>query len=233
MWETIGSWLNQRSSPIAVLFFILGAILIVIEAVEIRLPDGTQVLRVSELSVFILILGIILVIISGAFQIFDRPTAQEQKSVEAEALEARKYNTIREILHAYVELKGGLDFAACVYKDNLYYDISNEQFSHRLLHYRISRNQDEQTNYLLSLSKEVHTLAEAADARLRELEQGVLFRVLYDVEKGGLLYTRISNNCYVVGVTLNQDSMDDNTTDVEMRSLVKTIEKHVARLENQ
>jgi hypothetical protein len=233
MWETIGIWLNRRSSPIAVLFFILGAILIVIEAVEIRLPDGTHVLRVSEFSIFVLALGIVLVVGSGLFQIFDKPTAQEKKNVETDVLEGKKFSTIREILHAYVSLEGGLDFAACMYKGALYHDIADGQLSQRLLHYRMHRNQKEQLEYFLSLSKEVSALAEAADSRLRALDQGILFRVAYDVEKGGLFYTHISNDCYVISATLDQASMDDNTADVEMRSLVKAIESHIARLENQ
>jgi hypothetical protein len=37
----------------------------------------------------------------------------------------------------------------------------------------------------------------------------------------------------VVSGTLDQNSMDNNTADLEMRSLVKTTEQHIARLENQ
>lgn len=48
MWETLGAWLTKRfSSPIPVLFFFLGAALIIFEAVEVRFPDGTHVLRVD------------------------------------------------------------------------------------------------------------------------------------------------------------------------------------------
>jgi hypothetical protein len=234
MWETLGTWLTKRfSSPIPVLFFALGAVLIIVETVEIRLPDGTHVLRVNEFSVAMLSLGVGLLVVSALFQIFDRSTPQEKKSLETDALEVRKYTTIREILKAYVDLPGGLDFAACVYKDTLYHSLSDEQLSRRLLHYRIHRNIEEQTQYYIDLAKEVHTLAQAADARLKTLDQGILFRVVYDVEKGGMFYTQISDKCYVISATIDQESMDNNTADQEMRSLVKTIEQHIARLENQ
>lgn len=234
MWETLGTWLTKRfSSPIPVLFFALGAVLIIVETVEIRLPDGTHVLRVNEFSVAMLSLGIGLVVVSALFQIFDRSTPQEKKSLETDALEAHKYTTLREILQAYVNLPGGLDFAACVYKGTLYHFLSDEQLSRRLLHNRIHHNIEEQTQYYLDLCKEVHALVQAADARLKALDQGILFRAVYDVEKGGMFYTQISEQCYVISATLDQDSMDNNTADQEMRSLVKTIELHIAHLENQ
>lgn len=234
MWETLSNWLTKRfSSPIPVLFFALGAVLIIIETVEIRLPDGTHVLRVNEFSVAMLGLGIALVVISALFQIFDRSTPQEKKSLETDALETRKYTTLREILQAYVNLPGGLDFSACVYKDTTYHALSDEQLSRRLLHYRVHRNIDEQARYYLGLTREVHELAQAANLRLKSLDQGILFRVVYDVEKGGMFYTQISERCYVISATIDQDSMDNNTADLEMRSLVKTIEQHIAHLENQ
>lgn len=234
MWETISTWLTKRfSSPIPVLFFILGAALVIVEAVEIRLPDGTHVLRVNEFSAFVLGLGILLLVVSALFQIFDRPTPLEKKSLETDALETRKYTTLREILTTYVNLPGGLDFAACVYKDANYHAFSDEQLSRRLLHYRVHRSLEEQTQYYLDLTKEVHALVQASDERMKALDQGVLFRVVYDVEKGGVFYTQISERCYVVSATIDQDSMDNNVADQEMRSLVRTIEKHIARLENQ
>lgn len=234
MWETLGNWLAKRvSSPIPILFFVLGAALIVVEAVEIRLPDGTHVLRVNEFSAFVLGLGIALLVIAALFQIFDPSTPQEKKSVETEALENKRYTTLREILQAYVDLAGGLDFAACYYKNNLSHAISKDQVSHRLLHYRVHRDVTEQTEYYLNLTQEVHELTKNANERLKKLDQGILFRTVYDVEKGGLFYTQISESCYVVATTIEQKSMDDNTADLEMRSLVKTIELHIARLENQ
>ncbi|MDX9990402.1 MAG: hypothetical protein RBS68_00005 [Anaerolineales bacterium] len=234
MWETIGNWVTKRfSSPIPVLFFLLGAALIVVEAVEIRLPDGTNLLRVNQFGVFMLGLGIALITASALFQIFDRPSPQEQKSRETDLLEIRKYATIREILQAYVNLSGGLDFAACLYKDILYQTTSDEQLSRRLLHYRVRRGAEEQSHYFESLTREVHQLAQIAGERMKTLDQGLLFRTVYDVEKGGMFYTLISDRCYVVSATLDQNSMDDNTADLEMRSLVKTVEQHIARLENQ
>ena len=54
MWEVIGNWLTKRfSSPLPVLFFLLGTVLIIIEAIEVKLPDGTQVLRANEFGQFI------------------------------------------------------------------------------------------------------------------------------------------------------------------------------------
>lgn len=234
MWEALSTWLTKRfNSPIPVLFFMLGAALIVIEAVEVRLPDGTHVLRVTEFSAFVLGLGIAMVVVSGLFQIFDRSTPQERKSKETDLLETRKYATIREILQAYVNLPGGLDFAACMYKDTLYHSISDEQLSRRLLHHRVHHSVEEQTKYFRELTSEVHKFTQSAGERMKALDQGILFRATYDVEKGGMFYTQVSERCYVVSGTIDQDSMDNNTADLEMRSLVKTTEQHIARLENQ
>ena len=234
MWEAIGNWMTKRfSSPIPILFFVLGAALIVVEAVEIRLPDGTNFLRVNQFGVFILGLGVALIIASALFQIFDRDTPQEKKNRETDLLEVLKYTTIREVLQAYVDLPGGLDFAACMYKDALYQTTSDEQLSRRLLHYRVRHGAEEQAHYFQDLTREVHQLAQSAGERLKTLDQGTLFRTVYDVEKGGMFYTLISDRCYVVSATLDQSSMDNNTADLEMRSLVKTVENHIARLENQ
>ena len=174
-----------------------------------------------------------MIFVATLFQIFDRSSPQEKKELETDALETKKYTTIREILQSYVDLKGGLDFAACKYNDTIYHATSKEQVSHRLLHYRVHRDLAEQTEFYLSLTKEVHDLVKDADSRLAKLDQGLLFRVVYDVEKGGLFYTQISEHCYVVSVTIEQSSMDDNTADLEMRSMVKTIEHYIARIENQ
>ena len=69
--------------------------------------------------------------------------------------------------------------------------------------------------------------------RMTDLQQGTLFRVTLDVEKGGFFYHQISDNCYVIGATVNQEAMDNNSADLEIRSLVRAVERQVATLENQ
>ena len=67
MWEALGNWLTKRfSSPIPILFFILGAVLIIIEAVEVQLPNGTFVRHDSQIGVWVLILGVALGLFAAA-----------------------------------------------------------------------------------------------------------------------------------------------------------------------
>jgi len=234
MWENLGKWLMKRfSSPLPVLFFLLGAALIIVEAVEIRLPDGTHMLRVNEFSVFVLALGIVLILAAALLQFFDRRTPQDKKSWQTDMLETRSYASLGEILQAYVDLPGGLDFAFCAYNSETYHVVGNEQLSRRLIHSRVHRNIEEQTKYYLDLAREVHSLAQSTYAAMKTLDQGNLFRLVYDMEKGGLFYTQVSDHCYVAGATVDQASMGDNTADLEMRSLVKTVEQHIAHLESQ
>ena len=146
MWEALGNWLTKRfSSPIPILFFILGAILIIIEAVEIQLPNGTFVRHDSQIGIWVLVLGVVLVIVAALFQLFDQSDPSARKLRELDDIEAKKYSTLRELLNAYVILPGGLDFAAVVYNGTLYHDISAEQFAKRLLHFRVQRNLEKQT----------------------------------------------------------------------------------------
>jgi hypothetical protein len=234
MWETIGNWLTRRfSSPLPVLFFLLGSLLIIVEAIEIKLPDGTQVMRANEFGKFILGLGILFLVVAALFQIFDKNSYLERKARELEILEAKKYVTLRELLHAYVRQPGGLDFGACVYRDNIYHDISSDQFAKRLVHFRVQRNLEKQTQYYLDFGKEINALVDPINQRMTDLQQGTLFRVILDVEKGGFFYHQISDGCYVIGATVNQEAMDDNSADLEMRSLVRAAEHHIALLENQ
>ena len=234
MWEALGNWLTKRfSSPLPILFFILGAILIIVEAVEIQLPNGTFVRHDSQIGVLILALGIVLVIVAALFQIFDNANPFARKLRELGEIETRKYSTLRELLNAYVILPGGLDFAAVVYNGTLYHDIAAEQFAKRLLHFRVQRNLEKQTQQYFALGKEIHELVDEMNNHLADLQQGMLFRVVFDLEKGGVFYHHISDNCYVVGATINQAAMDDNSCDLEMRSLVHSVESHIVTLENQ
>jgi len=234
MWEVIGNWLTRRfSSPLPVLFFLLGSILIIVEAIEVKLPDGTQVLRANEFGKFILILGVVSLLVAALFQVFDKNSYLERKARELDILEAKKYATLRELLHAYVSQPGGLDFGACVYRENIYHDISADQFAKRLIRFRVQRNLDLQTQYYLTFGKEINALVDPINQRMTDLQQGTLFRVTLDVEKGGFFYHQISDNCYVIGAPVNQEAMDNNSADLEMRSLVRSVERQVATLENQ
>ena len=215
------------------MFFILGAVLIIIEAVEIQLPNGIFVRHDSQIGIWVLILGVALVIVAALFQIFDKSGPSARKLRELSDIEARRFATLRELLNAYVILPGGLDFAAVVYNGTLYHDISTEQFAKRLLHFRVQRNLEKQTQQYFSLGKEIHELVDEMNNHLADLQQGTLFRVVFDLEKGGVFYHHISDNCYVVGATINQAAMDDNSCDLEMRSLVHSVESHIVTLENQ
>jgi hypothetical protein len=234
MWEALGNWLTKRfSSPLPILFFILGAILIIVEAVEVQLPNGTFVRHDPQIGVWILVLGVALVIVAALFQLFDKNDPSARKLRELGDIEAQKYSTLRELLNAYVILPGGLDFAAVVYNGTLYHDISAEQFAKRLLHFRVQRNLEKQTQQYFSLGNEIHEMVDVINDHLADLQQGTLFRVVFDLEKGGVFYHHISDNCYVVGATVNQAAMDDNSCDLEMRSLVRSVENHIITLENQ
>jgi len=234
MWETIGNWLTKRfSSPLPVLFFVLGSLLIVVEAIEVKLPDGTQVLRAGEFGKIILSLGVLSLVVAAMFQVFDKNSKMEKKKRELEILEAKTYSTLRELLHAYVSQPGGLDFGACIYRESIYHDISADQFAKRLLHFRVQRNLEMQTQHYLEFGREVNALVDPINQRMNDLQQGHLFRVILDVEKGGFFYHQITENCYVIGATVNQEAMDDNSADLEMRSLVRAAEHHIAKLENQ
>ena len=234
MWEVIGNWLTKRfSSPLPVLFFLLGSVLIIVEAIEVKLPDGTQVLRANEFGKFILVLGVVSLLVAALFQVFDKNSYLERKARELDILEAKKYATLRELLHAYVSQPGGLDFGACVYRENIYHDISADQFAKRLIRFRVQRNLDLQTQYYLTFGKEINALVDPINQRMTDLQQGTLFRVTLDVEKGGFFYHQISDYCYVIGATVNQEAMDNNSADLEMRSLVRAVERQVATLENQ
>ena len=234
MWEALGNWLTKRfSSPLPVLFFILGAFLIIVEAVEVQLPDGTFVRHDPKIGIWILVLGVVLVVIAALFQVFDNADPSARKLRELSDIEAKKYSTLRELLNAYVILPGGLDFAAVIYNGTLYHDISAEQFAKRLLHFRVRRNLEKQTQHYFDLGKEIHEMVDVMNNHLADLQQGTLFRVVFDLEKGGVFYHHISDNCYVVGATINQAAMDDNSCDMEMRSLVRAVENHIITLENQ
>jgi hypothetical protein len=234
MWEVIGNWLTRRfSSPLPVLFFLLGSILIIVEAIEVKLPDGTQILRADEFGKFILILGVVSLLVAALFQVFDKNSYLERKARELDILEAKKYATLSELLHTYVSQPGGLDFGACIYKEKIYHDISADQFAKRLIRFRVQRNLDKQTQYYLEFGKEINALVDPINQRMTDFQQGALFRVTLDVEKGGFFYHQISDNCYVIGATVNQEAMDNNSADLEMRSLVRAVERQVATLENQ
>jgi hypothetical protein len=234
MWEVIGNWLTRRfSSPLPVLFFLLGSILIIVEAIEVKLPAGTQILRADEFGKFILILGVVSLLVAALFQVFDKNSYLERKARELDILEAKKYATLSELLHTYVSQPGGLDFGACIYKEKIYHDISADQFAKRLIRFRVQRNLDKQTQYYLEFGKEINALVDPINQRMTDFQQGALFRVTLDVEKGGFFYHQISDNCYVIGATVNQEAMDNNSADLEMRSLVRAVERQVATLENQ
>ena len=234
MWEALGNWLTKRfSSPIPILFFVLGAVLIILEAVEVELPNGTLVRHDNQIGVWVFGLGIMLVIVAALFQIFDKSGPSARKLRELSDIEARRFATLRELLNTYVILPGGLDFAAVIYNGTLYHDISAEQFAKRLLHFRVQRNLEKQTQQYFGLGKEIHEMVDVMNNHLADLQQGTLFRVVFDLEKGGVFYHHISDNCYVVGATINQAAMDDNSCDLEMRSLVRSVENHIITLENQ
>ncbi|MDD2921365.1 MAG: hypothetical protein PHQ36_03695 [Anaerolineales bacterium] len=178
-------------------------------------------------------LGVTFLIVAALFQVFDKNSFLERKARELDILEAKKYSTLRDLLHMYVSQPGGLDFGACVYNDKIYHDISADQFAKRLIQYRVQRNLDKQTQYYLEFGKEINALVDPINKRMTDLQQGSLFRVILDVEKGGFFYHQISDNCYVIGATVNQEAMDNNSADLEMRSLVRAVERQIAKLENQ
>lgn len=234
MWDAISNWLSKRfASPLPLLFFVLGFALIIVEAIEIKLPNGTHILRANQFSLFILGLGVVSLIVAILLQVFDKNGPLERRSRELEEMEIKEYTTMRDLLHKYVGGPGGLDFGACIYNGKVYYDICGEQFAKRLIQFRVKRNLDKQVQDYLAFGKEINRLIDPISKRMVDLEQGVLFRVILDVEKGGFFYHHITDTCYVISATIDQAAMDNNLADLEMRSLVRAVENHIATLENQ
>ncbi|GEM40913.1 hypothetical protein NN4_54320 [Nocardia ninae NBRC 108245] len=59
------------------------------------------------------------------------------------------------------------------------------------------------------------------NSNLRDVESGVLIRLVFDVEMGAIYYHRIAEDQHLIGVTLAQRKV--NVTDAKLRRLVDTI----------
>jgi hypothetical protein len=131
---------------------------------------------------------------------------------------------LKKILREYVLRKGGLDFVACVYRGNVHHEVFEEQMRRRLSHLATRRSVQDQVERYLRLANDINVFVDSVNERLVELKQGDLFRVVLDVTQGGFFYYFIAEGSYVVGATTDQTAMDDNSADLEMRSMVSAIQ---------
>ena len=74
-----------------------------------------------------------------------------------------------------------------------------------------------------TLSTSMHEMVDEVNDTFKELDQGVLFRVIYDVKKGGIFYYHIEDGTYLFIATLDQSSMDDGSAEAEVQSIKSTV----------
>jgi hypothetical protein len=131
---------------------------------------------------------------------------------------------IRRIMRDHVMRKGGLDFATCIYRGKVHHEVFEEQLRRQLSHLATRRSVKEQVERYLRIADDIHIFVDSVNERLSELKQGDLFRVVLDVTQGGVMYYYLGEDSYIVGATTDQSAMDDNTADLEMRSMVAEIQ---------
>lgn len=139
------------------------------------------------------------------------------------------YQTIEEILRMVVDREGGIDYAA-YWMDGVVIDYANaEKMNRNILRKQIDDRPPTRQLKYRQIAVEAHRAVMGMNDLLRDLDQGVLFRVLLDVKDGGFLYHRFRSNCYLFGVTLNQQTMDDDSAERDMRDLARAIESFLVR----
>ena len=71
----------------------------------------------------------------------------------------------------------------------------------------------------------IHETVDDLNSRFRVLNQGELMRTIFDVERGGLLYYRISQSDYLIGICLDQQLIYQ--TDREMKKTAAVVQAYL------
>lgn len=138
-----------------------------------------------------------------------------------------RFHNETEILDFFTD-NANLDFAAYQRGDGEYFYEDDPGFRKRFedaSHFN-NNSYQEQLDLYKGLAERLHQWIDKLNDDLKEFEQGVLIRTVFDVQKGGFFYYHMKDapQEYLIGATINQDTMDDRTSDDAMELLQQEIE---------
>jgi hypothetical protein len=144
---------------------------------------------------------------------------------------SERRSVIQGILDNYVLGRGGLDYAAYaltqgrkVLEDRLLWS-HNRQLASLLRRFGFGdRTEEQQIALWKGLLQVIHEALCQLDEAFVKTGQGENVRVVFDVDMGGLFYTRTGSHAILFGATLDQAEVNNRRCEDEMRSMVAEIE---------
>lgn len=139
--------------------------------------------------------------------------------------------TIKDILDYHLPERGGLDFVAFAHTDaENDLNVALERYFEAKLNASLKRfgvggrNAAEQVEHWRELIPKVHEAMMKLDRSFLDAGQGKNVRVVFDVDMGGIYYTRIGDYGFVFGASLDQAEVNSRRCEDDMRKIVAEIE---------
>ena len=226
--------------PPPLLIILLGAVLFVLGAVgEIPAigPIVDPIKIKSYDSIALLIVGI-LIILAGLLVVISE-NAEGTLSNLIGYFQNRKHHSresIKDILDYYANRYEEVDYLAYASidrnsstsndnnKPKLEYQYQNTELPDRIEFFLGDEiSEKDLLDGYRDLAKRLHENIEKLNEDFHLLQQGILIRTVFDVEKGGFFYYHIDDHKYLFGATVNQGAMARDEVDRVMRRMLNDI----------
>jgi len=108
-------------------------------------------------------------------------------------------------------------------KKVIYIENVTENFTERLEEHKINKTAVQQVEKYRMVAISLRDTIDFLNNQFSVLDQNILIRTVFDVEKGGIFYYHFNDDEFLFGATINQKHMNDDTADTQMRLLYDEI----------
>lgn len=214
---------------LAIISLIVTIILIILTGVEDINSNGFKYHETEEIKTTLRVAALLSLIISVVLFIseikkYNSPKRKNKRIID-DLSDKTNFDGIPDVLLKYVT-KTELDYLGYC-KSHSIIDYPNPKMQLRMDEKGIDKHFTDQVAEYKDIASSMFEVIDTLNDKFKGLEQGVLVRIVFDVEEGGIFYYHISDNPkeYLFGATVDQEKMDDHSADSIMKDVRNKIRK--------
>lgn len=215
---------------LAIISLAITIILIILTGVEDINSNGFKYHETAEIKTTLRVVALLSLIISvvlvfSEIRKYNSPKRKNKRVID-DLSDKTNFDGIPDILLKYVT-KTELDYLGYC-KSHSIIDYPNPKMQLRMDEKGIDKHFTDQVSEYKDIASSMFEVIDTLNDKFKDLEQGVLVRIVFDVEEGGIFYYHINDNPkeYLFGATVDQEKMDDHSADSIMKDVRKKIKKY-------